>query len=141
MKCVIREVKDFQPYITRKTIAYFLSLFIAFYLDGVVFLMGATAFVWIIFYCLIYLYSYIFLNALIYVFTKENKKRSKFDFKVYLIDKGFDVYIKSKGVIFFVDIFTKKVYYSVKDSNFCRQTYCFDIKKNICELQDKNKNV
>lgn len=130
MKKVIKEVKDFRPYIKEKIICIVVSLILAFIADYVPFEMGIELWVWFILYLLFFIYAY-FISCLSYkIILPPNSRIRKADFDSFLINQGKNIDLNQKRHIRPYRPFSKKIKYSCFTSNGKKAIYIFDIKNN-----------
>jgi hypothetical protein len=130
MKKVIKEVKDFRPYIKEKTICLLASLFIAFFINYVPFEMGIDLWIWFLLYFLFFCYSY-FITWITYKITMPSKKRiKKADFTDFLINQGKNIDLHKKKYIRPYKPFSKKIKYICYTKDGYKTIYVFDIKNN-----------
>lgn len=98
MKRVIKEVKDFQPYIKEKAICLSVSFFIAFLADYVPFEMGVELWIWFLLYLLFFIYAYL-ISCLSYkIILPPTTRVRRADFDNFLINQGKDIDLNKKGI-------------------------------------------
>lgn len=130
MKKLIKEVKQFRPYITEKKICLSLSVFLAFFIDYVPFAMGIDLWSWFLLYLLFFCYSY-FIFGITYKITVPSKKRiRKAEFTDFLINKGKDIDLNRKKHIRPYMPFSKKIKYVCYTIDGYKTIFVFDIKNN-----------
>ena len=130
MKKVIKEVKDFKPYIKEKIICIVVSLILAFIADYIPFEMGIELWVWFLLYLLFFIYAY-FISCLSYkIILPPNSRIRKADFDSFLINQGKNIDLNQKRHIRPYRPFSKKIKYFCFASNGKKAVYIFDIKNN-----------
>lgn len=134
MKKVIREVKDFKPYITKRKCCFIFSITIAFFVDYLPFQMGIPLWIWFLIYLLLILYCYFVCLFIYEIITPSYKKIRKSDFDNLLINKGMDININKKRRIAPYIPFSKKIKYSCYDNNGTKVIYIFDLKNNLLKV-------
>lgn len=134
MKKVIKEVKDFKPYIRDKIICFSVSLFLAFIADYIPFEMGINLWIWFLLYLLFFIYAYfIFWLSYIIVLPPTTRVR-KADFDSFLINQGKDIDLNRKRHIRPYRPFSRKIKYSCYTNNGYKAIYIFDVKNNSLQF-------
>lgn len=134
MKRVIKEVKDFKPYIKEKTICLLVSLFLAFLADYVPFEMGVELWICFLLYLLFFIYAYL-ISCLSYkIILPPTTRVRKADFDNFLINQGKDININRKRHIRPYRPFSKKIKYSCYTNTGYKAMYIFDVKNNSTEF-------
>lgn len=146
MKKVIKEVKDFKPYIRDKIICFSVSLFLAFIADYIPFEMGINLWIWFLLYLVFFVYAYfIFWLSYIIVLPPTTRVR-KADFDSFLINQGKDIDVNKKRHIRPYIAFSRKIIYDGYTKNGFKVTYIFDVKNNklpfiICNEKSKRPSA
>lgn len=134
MKKVIKEVKDFKPYIRDKIICFSVSLFLAFIADYIPFEMGINLWIWLLLYLVFFVYAY-FIFWLSYIIVLPSHTRvSKADFDSFLINQGKDIDLNKKRHIRPYRPFSKKIKYSCYTNTGYKALYIFDVKNNSLQF-------
>lgn len=146
MKRIIKEVRDFHPYITKKISCSVLSLILAFFADFIPFQIGVPIWCWFLLYLLFWIYSY-FICLLVYtIITPSHKRIRKADFDDFLINQGKDIDVNKKRHIRPYRPFSRKIIYDGYTKNGFKVTYIFDVKNNklpfiICNEKSKRPSA
>lgn len=139
MKKVIKEVKDFKPYITSRVWCFVLAFVIAFIANYYPVMLGTKFIVLLLLFALFFIYAYFICIGIYYVIIPAENRVRKADFAVFLSNNGYSIDVNKKFKKTAVNPFKKTIRYTTKMKDGTKETFLFDIKNNSFKVAKKIK--
>ena len=137
MKKVIKEVKDFKPYISSRVWCFVLAFIISFISNYYPVMHGTIFIILLLLFALFFTYAYFICLGIYYVIIPSDNRVRKVDFAVFLSNNGYSIDVNKKFKRTTVNPFKKTIRYTAKLQDGTKETFLFDIRNNSFNVVKK----